>query len=95
MRLLLLLLLLYQRYPRPLNGVSPGLQPDITRAKKFLGWEPKTQLREGLAETIAFCRALDLKKFKQPTNHTAHKNSEEAAAGGGGGAPAAKKARRL
>lgn len=71
-------------------------KPDIARAKKFLGWEPKTQLREGLTSTIAFCRGLDLRKFKKPTKHTAHKNSEEAAAGGGGGggAPAAKKARR-
>ena len=29
-------------------------QPDISRAKITLGWEPKTQLREGLAKTIAY-----------------------------------------
>jgi UDP-glucuronate decarboxylase len=29
-------------------------QPDISRAKAVLGWEPKTQLREGLAKTIAY-----------------------------------------
>jgi len=29
-------------------------QPDISLAKKELGWEPKTQLREGLKETIAY-----------------------------------------
>ena len=27
-------------------------QPDITRARTILGWEPKVQLREGLSETI-------------------------------------------
>ena len=27
-------------------------QPDITRAKDLLGWEPKVELREGLAKTI-------------------------------------------
>jgi UDP-glucuronate decarboxylase len=29
-------------------------QPDISKAKAFLGWEPKTQLREGLAKTITY-----------------------------------------
>jgi dTDP-glucose 4,6-dehydratase len=29
-------------------------QPDITRARKILGWEPKVNLDEGLAETIAY-----------------------------------------
>jgi UDP-glucuronate decarboxylase len=29
-------------------------QPDISRAKAVLGWEPKTQLREGLTKTIAY-----------------------------------------
>jgi UDP-glucuronate decarboxylase len=28
-------------------------QPDISKAKAVLGWEPKTQLREGLVRTIA------------------------------------------
>ena len=27
-------------------------QPDITRAKDLLGWEPQVELREGLAKTI-------------------------------------------
>jgi dTDP-glucose 4,6-dehydratase len=27
-------------------------QPDITRAKQLLGWEPEIELREGLARTI-------------------------------------------
>jgi UDP-glucuronate decarboxylase len=29
-------------------------QPDISKAKAVLGWEPKTQLREGLVKTIAY-----------------------------------------
>jgi nucleoside-diphosphate-sugar epimerase len=27
-------------------------QPDITRAKQLLGWEPEVGLREGLVETV-------------------------------------------
>ena len=29
-------------------------QPDISKARATLGWEPKTQLREGLIKTIAY-----------------------------------------
>jgi UDP-glucuronate decarboxylase len=29
-------------------------KPDISKAKTVLGWEPKTQLRDGLAKTIAY-----------------------------------------
>jgi dTDP-glucose 4,6-dehydratase len=32
-------------------------QPDITRARTLLGWEPKVQLEEGLQHTIAYFRA--------------------------------------
>jgi dTDP-glucose 4,6-dehydratase len=31
-------------------------QPDIGRAKRVLGWEPKVALREGLARTIEWFR---------------------------------------
>lgn len=31
-------------------------QPDITRARKYLKWEPKVELAEGLDETIAYFR---------------------------------------
>ena len=31
-------------------------QPDITRARTLLGWEPKVQLEEGLTETIGYFR---------------------------------------
>ena len=42
---------------RPLPQDDPRQrQPDITRAKKLLGWEPRIGLDEGLAKTIAFFR---------------------------------------
>jgi dTDP-glucose 4,6-dehydratase len=33
-------------------------QPDITRARTLLGWEPKVSLEEGLRETIAYFRTV-------------------------------------
>lgn len=33
-------------------------RPDITRAKRLLGWEPTIALRDGLARTIAFFKAM-------------------------------------
>jgi dTDP-glucose 4,6-dehydratase len=32
-------------------------QPDITRAKRLCGWEPKVEFRAGLMETIAYFKA--------------------------------------
>jgi dTDP-glucose 4,6-dehydratase len=34
-------------------------RPDITRARKMLGWEPQVPLKTGLQETIDYFRALD------------------------------------
>jgi UDP-glucuronate decarboxylase len=34
------------------------LKPDITLAKRVIGWEPKTQLAEGLAQTVAYFRSI-------------------------------------
>ncbi len=42
-------------------------QPDITLAKKVLGWEPKTQLAEGLRKTIDYFKSIDMKRFRAPT----------------------------
>ncbi|MCA0374500.1 MAG: SDR family oxidoreductase [Gemmatimonadetes bacterium] len=40
---------------RPLPADDPKQrQPDITKAKALLGWEPTVPLREGLRQTIAF-----------------------------------------
>jgi dTDP-glucose 4,6-dehydratase len=44
---------------RALPQDDPRLrQPDITRARTMLAWEPKVTLRDGLTETIAFFRSL-------------------------------------
>jgi len=42
---------------KPLPQDDPGRRcPDITLAKKFLGWEPKVSLEEGLSLTIDYFR---------------------------------------
>lgn len=44
---------------KPLPEGDPKLRrPDITRARKLLGWEPKVPLAEGLRETITFFRSV-------------------------------------
>jgi dTDP-glucose 4,6-dehydratase len=44
---------------RPLPSDDPKQrQPDITKARTQLGWEPKIQLREGVARTIEYFRPL-------------------------------------
>lgn len=44
---------------KPLPSDDPTQrQPDITKAKKLLGWEPKVQLREGLERTIDYFKFL-------------------------------------
>lgn len=61
----------------PLPSDDPKQRrPDITLAKKYLKWEPKVQLVEGLKKTIEYFRYLDMRHFKKPTPHTAHKNTE-------------------
>ena len=45
---------------RPLPQDDPKQrQPDISRARAELGWEPKVHVREGLARTIEYFRSLD------------------------------------
>ena len=42
---------------KPLPVDDPRVrQPDITRARTILGWEPKVPLDEGLAKTLAYFR---------------------------------------
>jgi len=42
---------------RPLPVDDPKVrQPDITRAKKILGWEPKVEFEEGIKRTIEYFR---------------------------------------
>jgi len=42
-------------------------QPDISLAREKLGWEPKVQLREGLAKTIEWFKTINLDDFRAPT----------------------------
>ncbi|MCX8156239.1 MAG: SDR family oxidoreductase [Verrucomicrobiae bacterium] len=42
---------------KPLPADDPKQrQPDITRARRWLGWEPRVNLREGLEKTISYFR---------------------------------------
>jgi nucleoside-diphosphate-sugar epimerase len=42
---------------RPLPEDDPKVrQPDITRARTLLGWEPKVKLEEGLTRTLEYFR---------------------------------------
>lgn len=41
-----------------IKGDPQTRQPDITRAREILKWEPKVELAEGLAETIAYFREV-------------------------------------
>jgi dTDP-glucose 4,6-dehydratase len=43
---------------RPLPTDDPKIrQPDITRARTLLGWEPKVELEQGLVKTIEYFRS--------------------------------------
>lgn len=44
---------------RPLPTDDPTQrQPDITRARELLDWEPQVQLREGVERTVAYFRSI-------------------------------------
>ncbi|MCC6423652.1 MAG: SDR family oxidoreductase [Phycisphaerales bacterium] len=59
--------------PRPADDPSQR-RPNGTLAKDKLGWEPKVSLKEGLAKTIEFFKSIDLRHYRRPTDHTAHKS---------------------
>jgi len=52
--------------PRPADDPARRC-PDITLARKKLGWEPKVPLREGLARTIEWFRSIDISQYRPPT----------------------------
>jgi UDP-glucuronate decarboxylase len=57
-----------QLIEKPLPVDDPERRrPDITLAKEKLDWEPKVQLREGLAKTIDWFRSVNFEHFRAPT----------------------------
>jgi UDP-glucuronate decarboxylase len=53
---------------KPLPADDPTRRrPDITLAKRHLGWQPKVPLVEGLARTIEWFRSIDLADYRPPT----------------------------
>jgi serine/threonine protein kinase len=42
-------------------------RPDITLAKRHLSWNPRISLRDGLAQTIAWFRSIDVDQYRPPT----------------------------
>ncbi|CAK9108360.1 Serine/threonine-protein phosphatase PP1 [Durusdinium trenchii] len=60
----------------PLPNDDPKQRkPDITKAQTVLGWNPSVKLREGLQKTIDYFSSIDLRRYKKPTEHTAHANT--------------------
>ena len=43
-------------------------QPDITRAKKILGWEPKVSREEGLKKTLEYFKSLPKDELYKSTH---------------------------
>ncbi|WAC10057.1 UDP-glucuronic acid decarboxylase family protein [Dyadobacter pollutisoli] len=44
-------------------------QPDITKAKEILGWEPKVSRQEGLKITYDYFRSLPTERLYEESNH--------------------------
>ncbi len=51
-----------ERKPLPVDDPKVR-QPDITRARAMLGWEPAVPLRDGVARTIDYFRALGAERL--------------------------------
>jgi UDP-glucuronate decarboxylase len=53
---------------RPVPEDDPTQRcPDISLARRTLGWEPKVPLQEGLKQTIKWFRSIDLSHYRPPT----------------------------
>lgn len=53
---------------RPLPEDDPKQRcPDITLARRVIGWEPTIQLEAGLRKTIDWFKTVDLTQFRAPT----------------------------
>lgn len=56
---------------KPLPADDPmQRQPDITRAREILGWEPKVSREEGMKKTYDYFRSLS----EEELNHSEHKD---------------------
>ncbi|HEY4010535.1 MAG TPA: hypothetical protein VGM11_10325, partial [Acidobacteriaceae bacterium] len=63
---------------RPLPKDDPKQrQPDITRARTLLGWEPKVQLREGLERSLDYFRAAVAAEKAAPDARAAASQQDE------------------
>jgi UDP-glucuronate decarboxylase len=63
---------------KPLPADDPKQrQPDITRAKTLLGWEPKVQLREGLTRSLDYFRAAVEAERARPQARAAAAQQDE------------------
>jgi dTDP-glucose 4,6-dehydratase len=60
---------------KPLPEDDPKQRkPDITKAKKILGWEPKVERAEGLTKTFDYFKSLPSEEWtKQPKEFTSKK----------------------
>ena len=62
---------------RPLPQDDPTQrQPDITRAREWLGWEPQVPLAEGLVSTVAYFR--ERLRLDRPTLRSGERVSSDA-----------------
>jgi len=54
--------------PRRLPQDDPTRRrPDITMARKLLGWEPTIALRDGIAQTVKWFRSVELADYSPPS----------------------------
>jgi nucleoside-diphosphate-sugar epimerase len=60
---------------RPLPPDDPTQRkPDITRAREWLGWEPRIDLATGLARTVAFFRERQARKRAMKHSEPGHES---------------------
>ena len=69
----------YRPQPRTPStwALTLALALALAQARKFLKWEPKIPLEQGIVKAAEYFKNLDLSRFKKPTKHTAHQNTDE------------------
>jgi UDP-glucuronate decarboxylase len=63
-------------YPLPQDDPTQR-KPDITRAREWLGWEPRISLAEGLTKTVEFFRSRATRHARASLVFLEHTNSRE------------------